>query len=1384
MKNEKIDEIVARMLDFLSNSAVNRDAIDFIKNISMKTAHQVFKGDTEFFHEMQNILTKNDQTEEQKNSIISDWLNCQKNQEQDKLQVVYQKLFIEKRAPTGEIDLQFNKILFLNLNTVFQGETLATTASIHSNENIPGSSELASLFNKLNSITTTNIGQTLSANWATGHGINEALNQSLGNSVHAIHPDSSSVHSPASIDTDNALEGAVSYAKMIGGYIVDGETIENGFIGQDGGVLKKPIVMILNTTVVSAKSSTDSIAIGGVHWQCCVILPRNYEPMLEEQPLNNPEEIIFYLDSLHPNVKMPERLKHILKNGLEYSFESDDGVRTHKIPTMFPNAKVIDGRSTKQQLEGSDCGWWAIYNAMMLVFTGRIDFLNQFEAPSREPAYKLRTLFPSLGDQLEMQSDKDMQEESVEEIYEGVNKLEFLAIQAAIEASLNEKQEATNQKKENTAAKQKISPNKSRVTNDAEIQHTTNSLKRLQITDHEEAKMENIAKRKKKNNDMTDEGDEDLDKKESEEIAMSDDQEEMRPTILDLGGLRFTLEGKRVTALDSINNYISRGNNSLRSIRDFEISWKKIPEFTVLTGANGVGKSYLLEQIKAQVLAQRPSPLKVTYLGADEVESFGSTYTLGGGITKFLQEDEKGFISFILSFIEGKKNDYESTDYSKQHRGDNGENFINAARLIAARLLRKIPDLKDREDIEKRKVIEDECRMPNFLTQSDEINYNINSIVKSSIVAHEKAREEHETALKHYSRVLDEPYSFWRRENPEGTFEGFKNFLKDANMVDKLIKRLIEKEMPIPDPLEDINKILPLTFPHKLYSKNGTIHCYPRDMNNQEKIEKKLVDLDHLSSGEKLVLKIVSLVYYNQGLRATGTDASRSIVTKPDLMLLDEPDRHLDPMSCKIFFDLVNNILVKQEGIQVIMTTHKTDTVGLAPENSLFVMDKNGAKREIRPVTKLHALFKLNKNTLFLSNVPVQVFVEGHDDAIFYDAIYRHLRHYCEEIRNSGGKKWADPFAQRVLSRRYPLSFTSVSNDDKGGGGGVTQVEKTLQLDLTARKLRREMYDKNYSNFEQWLEKTKLSIAEPHAIIDMDFKRHSIQNNHIRQLKRHSLENFVYDPFILISTNPLPDDISKNQALRDILYGLKECIKTSMGTIGNELQQLVDNYFKTILFCYTNVPLLERYKEEAKKEVGEKHWNFGFTDDATPESRKERAKGLVDKICDKVYLNKLDSNSRYDREQHFIELKNKEIKLNDKIDGKKYTEKEALKQFELLCNVVKPENLLFFRFIEEEKKKTRNIACCGTTAIDIIVDQNYILKDITYPNLFLELRGHDIACLALKKNDKANNELTKSIINKLSVSARSYIPCDLAKTIFDTDINVRKQANTVVRDRT
>ncbi|MBW2738131.1 MAG: hypothetical protein JRE64_04625 [Deltaproteobacteria bacterium] len=249
----------------------------------------------------------------------------------------------------------------------------------------------------------TNTGGRISLNsvvWATGHGLNAELIQRLGQYAHVIHPDFSSNPTPFSGDPTQALEGSVNYGKALMGYRIqgDGHDAANGVLSN--GV--RPVVMVLNTTGLKLSSSTSAKTISGSHWVTCVGIPPNYTTP-RGQALRNHYPRIFFIDSLNENSRIPAVLRNVLTNGARVRTVSGS---IHIVPPAYPNAEMFNILDVPQQLGGSDCGFWACYNAIMLVLTGMKDFTQGFKRRERGFASKLRTIFTSLTQEAPIGGDE------------------------------------------------------------------------------------------------------------------------------------------------------------------------------------------------------------------------------------------------------------------------------------------------------------------------------------------------------------------------------------------------------------------------------------------------------------------------------------------------------------------------------------------------------------------------------------------------------------------------------------------------------------------------------------------------------------------------------------------------------------------------------------------------------------------------------------------------------------------------------------------------------------------------------------------------------------------------------------------------------------------
>jgi hypothetical protein len=220
---------------------------------------------------------------------------------------------------------------------------------------------------------------------ASGQGIYDCLVQIFGDNVHIIHPDLSSIDSP--IDS-NDIYGAINYI----------EAIEQ-FIRQDEGNLQKPVIAIWNTdNVKQSKDKVDFKAEGGSHWQTLVILPKHHK-IHNGHVLDNEKELVFFKDSYYLEKSLPNILKFLFKKKVIHARNLKEGEIADnpniEVGGMLDSAEIYDEtyKNVKQQEEGYDCGWWAVYNAFMFIMEGNDAFLGQFNSPSRSLGYRLRKIF-------------------------------------------------------------------------------------------------------------------------------------------------------------------------------------------------------------------------------------------------------------------------------------------------------------------------------------------------------------------------------------------------------------------------------------------------------------------------------------------------------------------------------------------------------------------------------------------------------------------------------------------------------------------------------------------------------------------------------------------------------------------------------------------------------------------------------------------------------------------------------------------------------------------------------------------------------------------------------------------------------------------------------
>ena len=228
----------------------------------------------------------------------------------------------------------------------------------------------------------------------------------------------------------------------------------------------------------------------------------------------------------------------------------------------------------------------------------------------------------------------------------------------------------------------------------------------------------------------------------------------------------------------------------------------------------------------------------------------------------------------------------------------------------------------------------------------------------------------------------------------------------------------------------------------------------------RDKARKVFTSPDSLSSGEKVIFSLFVAMY------STHSDAHL-----PELIIFDEPDAYLHPSLSRTLLDVVQKIFVEQHHIKVIMTTHSPSTVALAPPDSIYRMMDGRMVASNKKEAIVSLTTGLNTISVYYENVK-QVFVEADND-----------NHYLTVVKDMAMRAG-------LLSTDVNLNFVNVGNDANGGCSIVTKVVNDL---VTAGN------------------------QTVYGVIDWD--GHNVDSDRIKVLgqgKRYAIDNYAIDPLVVI----------------------------------------------------------------------------------------------------------------------------------------------------------------------------------------------------------------------------------------------------------------------------
>ena len=484
--------------------------------------------------------------------------------------------------------------------------------------------------------------------------------------------------------------------------------------------------------------------------------------------------------------------------------------------------------------------------------------------------------------------------------------------------------------------------------------------------------------------------------------------------------------------------------------------WDKIPMFAVITGKNGIGKTQLFNAIlmgfENCIDNQRHS-----------VKLF---FNLRYATVVKLSSSSSPQIFAVSSTDDLRRNTHEKS--TQIHTQNLDDQFKDLKNYDVARRFNNTYELKYRDlEATYKKVVSIAEKNPPPITDNQDYYFAF----------YEKVKKLFEDEMgRHISTYGDlKKYAFYLMEN--FSLEVLNNYLKSCGFKYIISDQCFDKS-----------------------SKKFTRFVLRKPGSNID------VDNGHLSPGEKL--ELLTLLWSFE-MSTYKSDASGNGA----VLLLDEPDSHLHPELTQSVIQIIQERLVKQQGIQVIMTTHSPTTVSLVPKECLYIMSapEDSNVVTIKPAqSKQQAIQLLTASFVYVNEPFAVIFVEGEKDKSFYTVVTRLLGHTRKVNMQI-------VFKVHGLGDNHDLSNCSI-------------------IEALIEKMTRAEKPESLSQGEQ----QPLSQFV-FGLIDGDNKKKPVLIN-LKALKRYSVENYIFDPINVFLCLYFIREECKNDPAFEL--SLKKCLES------------------------------------------------------------------------------------------------------------------------------------------------------------------------------------------------------------------------------------------------
>lgn len=411
---------------------------------------------------------------------------------------------------------------------------------------------------------------------------------------------------------------------------------------------------------------------------------------------------------------------------------------------------------------------------------------------------------------------------------------------------------------------------------------------------------------------------------------------------------------------------IDKKYRSIDSQSEFEL-----PDFAVITGKNGSGKTHLLEAISRRNIStveiNGQIIQKVRYIAFNG---------LNPNITEKCNEHENNIhIHDISTTYTHCVNKFQS------EKPNDIEEFLSHIPPHKKNLMKFIQKAIEEADCDFL-----ELKYDNFVDSFDASLMDDNFDMFKAAFA---------LIFKEYHKKLEENRMneyYQSKKHPQ-----FKPVLSPDEFINKYGT----------PPWEFVNRVLTdIASPYEVNNPEGDRLYSSFTLKFRDKKKGFEVSTNDLSTGERVLMALLLAIYNGE-----------KNFSKPDLLLLDEPDAGLHPSMSKMMIHIIKKYIVEEFQIPTIITSHSPTTI-IATEGIAIYQLKRGNSIP-KKVSIQDAVEMLSGDIPFLrisTEKRRQVFVESKYDVMYYELltnIFRELiRLQAEPIfipaRTSNGSNCAD----------------------------------------------------------------------------------------------------------------------------------------------------------------------------------------------------------------------------------------------------------------------------------------------------------------------------------------------------------------------------------------